>query len=828
MNPFAFAWRLFKRHWRAGELRILIFSVVVAVAAVSAVGFFTDRVQQALGRQSNQLLGADLALVSDHAITKAYLQKARQLGLATASAMVFPSMAIHGESSRLAEIKAVSSTYPLRGRLRISDTAYGHEHEIAAVPQAGTVWVEPRLLGQLHADIGDEIELGERHLKIVAVLRHEPDRGGDLFSIAPRLLMNESDVAGTGLIQFGSRVFYRMLLAGDDLQLKAFKAWATSRLQRGERLEDVSDARPEIRNVLTKARQFLGLSAMASVILASVAMALAGLRFITRNLDACAMMRCLGASQAFIVQTYLLQLLLVGLVGGLAGCVFGFLSQEILSRILGGLLLESLPTPSLLPVLQGLLTGVAVLLGITWPLLARLRNVPALRVLRSDLPLPAVSQFLAFLPAFAVLTGLVLWTAQDVKLGSIALAGMAGFLVLAALLTWLAVYLLRQAGRSQAGTWRFGVANLARHPVTSIATVAGFSLGLMALLLLTIVRGDLLRNWQATLPADAPNRFAINIQPDQLPQLRQYFAGEKLAIPTIQPMVKGRLMAVNERPLDVTKYDDRARRLAEREFNLSWSAEMQADNRIVAGRWWSTGEADQPQLSLEQGIAETLGLHLGDWLTYDIGGNSIKLQITSLRKVEWDSMRANFFAITPPGVLDQFPASYITSFYLGPQQDDVLNRLVREFPNVTVIDVAAIMTQVRSVMDRMANAVQFVFGFSLLAGVLVLYAALAATRDARMLEYTLLRVLGAKRRQMQLAMMTEFALIAALAGSVAACGAGAIAWVISRQVLHLAYRFDPMLMIWGIGLAVIVIPLAAWWGLRDTMNLPPRQILNSV
>jgi putative ABC transport system permease protein len=348
------------------------------------------------------------------------------------------------------------------------------------------------------------------------------------------------------------------------------------------------------------------------------------------------------------------------------------------------------------------------------------------------------------------------------------------------------------------------------------------------LLLLTIVRGDLLRNWQATLPADAPNRFAINIQPDQLPQLRQYFAGEKLAIPTIQPMVKGRLMAVNERPLDVTKYDDRARRLAEREFNLSWSAEMQADNRIVAGRWWSTGEADQPQLSLEQGIAETLGLHLGDWLTYDIGGNSIKLQITSLRKVEWDSMRANFFAITPPGVLDQFPASYITSFYLGPQQDDVLNRLVREFPNVTVIDVAAIMTQVRSVMDRMANAVQFVFGFSLLAGVLVLYAALAATRDARMLEYTLLRVLGAKRRQMQLAMMTEFALIAALAGSVAACGAGAIAWVISRQVLHLAYRFDPMLMIWGIGLAVIVIPLAAWWGLRDTMNLPPRQILNSV
>lgn len=828
MNVVAFAWRLFKRHWRAGELRILVFSVVVAVAAVSAVGFFTDRVQQALGRQSNLLLGADLALVSDHAISGAYLQKARLSGLAMATTMVFPSMAMLGESSHLAEIKAVSATYPLRGRLRVSDAAFGKEREISEIMQPGTVWVESRLLEQLHANVGDEIELGERQLKIAAVLRHEPDRGGDLFSIAPRLMMNESDVAGTGLIQFGSRVFYRLLLAGEDTQLAAFKTWAATQLQRGERLEDVSDARPEIRNVLAKARQFLGLSAMASVILAAVAMALAGLRFITRNLDTCAMMRCLGASQPFIVRAYLLQLLLVGLIGGLAGGVFGFLSQEILSHILSGLLLESLPAPSLLPVLQGLLTGIAVLLGITWPLLARLRDVPALRVLRSDLPMPTVSHVLAYVPAVVVLAGLVLWTAQDIKLGGIALAGMAGFLLIAALLTWLAVYLLRRMGRSQAGSWRFGVTNLARHQVTSIATVAGFSLGLMALLLLTIVRGDLLRNWQATLPEDAPNRFAINIQPDQLPQLRAFFASEKLEIPAIQPMVKGRLIAVNDRPLDVSRYDDRARRLAEREFNLSWSAGMQVDNRIVAGRWWRADEAGQPQLSLEQGIAEALGLHLGDWLTYDIGGNAVRLQITSLRKVEWDSMRANFFAITPTGVLERFSASYITSFYLQPQQENTLNRLVRAFPNVTVINVAAIMTQVRSVMDRMAYAVQFVFGFSLLAGTLVLYAALAATRDARTLEYTLLRVLGAKRSQMQKAMLTEFALIAVLAGSVAACGAGAIAWVISRQVLHLAYRFDPMLMIWGIGLAVVVILLAAWWGLRDTVNLPPRQILNSV
>lgn len=828
MSALPFAWRLCRRHWRAGELRILALSLMVAVAAVSAVGFFTDRVQQALARQSNLLLGADLTVVSDHAIPRHYLAEAQHLGLTTARTMIFPSMVTYRESSHLGEIKAVSAAYPLRGRLRVADSDFGREREISAVPQRGTVWVESRLLRQLGAAMGDDIELGARRFKVAAVLRHEPDRGGDLFSIAPRLMMHEDDVADTGLIQFGSRAFYRLLVAGEGPAVAAFKASAAHRLQRGERLEDVSEARPEIRNVLSKARQFLGLSAMTSVMLAAVAMVLAAIRFVGRNLDACAMMRCLGASQAFILRAYLLQLMIIGIAAGIVGCLVGYAAQEVLSRILGGLMLQGLPQPSLFPALQGLLTGLAVLLGVTWPLLSRLRNVPALRVLRSDLPSPAIRQGLAFLPAAAVLAGLVFWTAQDMKLGLIALGGMVGLLLLSALLAWLAVSLLRRAGRAQVGSWRFGVTNLSRHPVTSIATVSGFSLGLMALLLLTLVRGDLLRNWQATLPADAPNRFAINIQSDQLSALQQFFAGEGLAVPKIQPMVRGRLVAVNDRPLDVSKYDERARRLAEREFNLSWARDLQADNRITAGKWWSAGEVGQPLLSLEDGIAKTLGLNIGDRLTYDIGGTPIQLRVVNLRKVEWDSMRANFFAIAAPGVLDAFSASYITSFYLAPQQDEMLNRMVRTFPNVTVIDVAAIMTQIREIMDRMASAVQFVFGFSLVAGILVLYAALASTQDARALEYTLLRVLGARRRQMVLAMATEFFLVAVLAGLVAACGAAAVAWGVSRQVLNLPYTFDAMLLVWAVGLAIIVIPVAAWWGLRDTMNLPPRQILNSV
>jgi len=820
MNTLNFAWRLFKRNWRAGELRILAFAVVVAVAAITAVGFFTDRVQSGLARQSNLLLAADLALVSDHPVAAEYVEKARQQGLALAQTMQFPSMTTHGKESHLAEIKAVDPTYPLRGRLRITEAANAKLQNATQVPVPGTVWAEPRLLQLLGINIGDSVELGERTFKLAAILQFEPDRGGDLFSIAPRLMMAREDVAGTGLVQFGSRVSYRLLVAGESGAVENYRRWVEARLQRGERLEQVSDARPEIRNVLTKARQFLGLSAMASVVLAAVAMALAGMRFVSRHLDACAVMRCLGAAQGFILKVHLLQLLLIGVLGGVAGCCIGYLAQETLSRMLGGLVLESLPPPSMMPVVQGMGTGIAVLMGVVWPLLARLRDVPALRVLRSDLPPPAISRWLAFVPAAAVLSGLVLWTAQELKLGLIALGGFAGFMALASILAWAAMRLLHRVGRSQMGSWRFGAINLARHPAASIATISGFSLGLMALLLLTLVRGDLLRNWQSTLPPDAPNRFAVNIQSDQVSALRAFFASENMPAPVFQPMVRGRLIEVNGKPLDLSQFDERARRLAEREFNLSWAVQMQPDNRITAGKWWSSQATGQHLLSLEQGIAETLNLHLGDRLTYDVAGQELTLSVSSLRKVEWDSMRVNFFAVTPPGVLDNFPASYITSFYLPPQREDMLNRMVKRFNNVTIIDVAAILTQIRGMMDRMAYAVQFVFGFCLLAGVLVLYAALAATQDARALEYTLLRVLGARRRQMVLAMLAEFALIAALAGLVAALGAGVLAWGISRYALHLPYNFDPALLAWGMGGAMAVIPWAAWLGLRKTMDLP--------
>lgn len=829
MHTFTFALKQLRSAWRAGEIRVLLLALVLAVGAMTAVGFFADRVQSALGRQGGLLLGADLVVISDHPAPDLLQTHALELGLRTAHTMEFPSMVMLGEQGRLAEIKAVSARYPLRGKLTIADAPFAAPREAQGVPAAGEIWIEPRLTSLLGAGVGDELAVGERRLIVSAILQQEPARGGDLFSIAPRLMMNMEDVTSTGLIQYGSRVSYRLLLAGEAKALEGYRAWAQGRLERGSRIEDVSGARPEVRNALEKSRQFLGLASMASVILAMVAMSLAAFRFARRHLDTCALMRCFGASQNRILQVFLFQALLLGLAGSVIGCLIGFGAQEVLARLAGSLFLEKLPPPGWAPALSGMLAGMAAMLGVMLPHLLRLRGVPALRILRKDLGDRAVVPWLTWVPGIAVMLALVFWSARDAKLGAIVLAGLVALLLIACLVAAGTGLLLKSMLAGAGGTWRVGVANLLRRPGVGIAQVAGFSLGLMALALLTIVRGDLLASWQASLPADAPNRFIINIQPDQLKSVRDFFAQERRAPPEIFPMVRGRLVAINDAPLDTSRYvDERARRLAEREFNLSWAEKMQEDNRIVAGRWWRGDERGLALLSLEEGIAQTLGLRLGDTLTYDIGGNRISLKVQSLRKVEWDTMRANFFAVVPPGVLDGYPASYITSFHLPAGQEELLNRLVRQLPNLTVIDVAAILSQLRGIMDRMSLAVEFVFGFCMLAGVAVLYAALAATRDERVDEVAVLRVFGASRRQVRMTILIEFAGIGLLAGVVATVGASLLAWIISARLLHLPYAFNPYLALATILSGLLLVPAAAWLGLRRIVSTPPKQILQSV
>ena len=828
MKTLKLSLRLLLRDWRAGELGVLAIALIIAVGSVTTVGFFTDRIQQALSTQANSLLGADLVVVSDHPMATSLAAKAAQLNLQSASTTAFPSMVLHGERNQLAEIKAVSVGYPLRGALRVSPSAFAPDGFAVGIPAAGSVWVDARLLTQLGIRVGDTVQVGALNLIIGAVLTQEPDRGGDFFSIAPRLLMNLSDLKNTELVQAGSRASYRLLLAGGDREVSTFRNWAMSQLERGQKLEGVNDARPEVRAALTHAQQYLGLAALLSVVLAAVAVALAVRRFMQRHLDSCAIMRCLGASQALILSVYLLELCWLGISASLLGVTLGYFAQYALALWLGTLVTTSLPAATLLPAGQGLLVGMALLIGFSLPILLRMRQTSTLRVLRRDFGTSQGYAWASTLLGVSVLAGLLLWKAGEFRLGLYVLAGLAAVVLVAGLLAWLLMKGVATFSGYFAPSWRYGLANIRRRAWGSVAQIIAFSLGILSLLLLTLVRGDLMESWRATLPLDAPNRFLINVQPEQLAALDVFFKGQGLATPQFFPMVRARLTAINEQPVRASNYpEDRAKRLVEREFNLSSADQLQSDNTIVAGRWWSSSAPVSAQLSLEQGIANTLGLKLHDVLTYEVAGTSFSAQITSLRKVNWDSFRVNFFVITPPGLLANYPQSYITSLYLPDNRGAVLSKLVQTFPNITIIDVAAIMAQVRAIMERVAGAVEFVFLFTLASGLMVLYAAIAATRDERIFESVMLRVLGASRAQVLKGQFAEFVLIGVLSGLIAAFGASVLSYVLSTQVLHLPYLFNPWIGLIGVSSSAAGIALAGMLGTWRLLGQPPMLALRS-
>lgn len=837
MNTFALAMRMLRRDWQAGELRVLAAALIVAVTSITAVGFFTDRINQALHRQANELLGADLLIASDQPTAASVRDLARQHGLHSTETLDFRSMVVAGDNTRLAEIKAVSDGYPLRGTLRTAPQRFAPDAPAAGIPAPGTAWLDAALLTPLNLNVGDAITLGEAQLTVAAVLTHEPARGGDLFSIAPRLMLNSADVPRTQLVQPASRVRYHLLVAGDNAQdISAYRAAITPLLKTGERIESIEDARPELRSALTRARSFLGLAALVSVMLASVAIATATRRFVLRHLDNCAMMRCLGAVQRDITRLYVYQILVLGLTASLLGCSLGYAAQGVLVNVLGSMISAELPPPSLWPVVSGLLTGMITLLGFSLPPLLQLKSVSPLRVLRRDIGAPQISNLTAYGAGITALAALILWQAGEIKLGLYMLGGTVVTLLALGALTLLLMRGLRLLHRHHSGhnsvAWRFGMANITRRAQGSVVQVVGFGIGIMALLLLTLVRGDLLDDWQKSLPADAPNRFLINIQPDQVAPIRNFLANapgiERGSEPVLFPMIRGRLTGVNDKPITPENYtDERAQRLVAREFNLSWAADMQADNKIVAGAWWRETDPDKHVISIEEGLATTLGLKLGDSMRFSIAGSAFSATITSLRKVEWDSMHPNFFVLAPPGAFDTYPSSFMTSLYVPIDKPDIMNALVKTFPNVTIIDVAAIMAQIRQIMERVTLAVEYVFMFTLLAGLLVLYAAIQSTLDERIHESAILRTLGARRGQLLTGLFAEFATLGLLAGLVAACAATLLGYVLATQLFHLPYTFNPWLWIIGVTGGTLGVGLAGLLGTQFILRQPPLQTLRN-
>lgn len=820
--------RMLARDWRAGELRVLLVALLIAVASVTTVGFFGDRVRQLLLAQANQLMGADLVVTADRPLPDQFQREARRLGLTTVLVHRFPSMALAGERNLLVDVRAVDEGYPLKGELAIADQPRQQGRPVRSAPPPGTAWVDEPLLARLELAVGDPVALGKTSFRIAGVIVREPESAVGFINLGPRLIFNGADLPATQLIQPGSRINYRLMAAGPAAQVEAFRQFAAANLGPGQRVEGVRDARPEIRSALERAEKFLALSALASVVLAAVAVALAARRYLQRHFDSCAMMRCLGASQGLIMRLHGELFLALGVVASALGCLLGLAAQAGVALVLQPLVGTTLPTPGIGAALQGFATGFALLLGFAMPPLAALGRVPTLRVLRRDLGAPGGAGAAGYALGAATVGGLIFWAAGEPQLGTIVLAGAAGALALSGLLSWLMVRGLARLTTGVGGAWRIGLSNLRRRSLGTAVQVAALALGIMAMLLLTLVRSDLLYSWRASLPPDTPNRFLVNVQPDQTDALAQFFREQKMDVPPVFPMVRGRLVAINGKPISSADYaDERAKRLIDREFNLSWGERMQPDNRIVAGTWWRESDRGKPLFSVEEGISQTLGIRMNDTLTYDVAGVKLDGRVASLRKVDWDSFRVNFFVIAPPGVLNDYPASYVTSFYLPQERAEVMNRLIQRFPNFLVIDVAAVLAQVQAIIDQVVKAVEFVFLFTLVAGLLVLYAAISATRGERLMDAAIMRTLGAARKQLRAAQLAEFAAIGALAGVVAALGASAVSYAVATRVLNVPFHWNPW--VWGAGIVfgALGVAIAGWLGTRALVDKPPLRILNA-
>jgi putative ABC transport system permease protein len=562
--------RMLKRDWNAGELRVLALALFVAVTAVSSVGFFGDRVRQALTREAHQLLGADLLLVADHPFDAKFAAAARDRGLQVAEATTLISMARAGEQAQLVGLKAVSEGYPLRGKLRVAAAPNTPDEETTAVPPPGKVWVDERLVAAVDAKVGGTLELGDASFAIDRILTIEPDRGVQFFNIAPRVMMNARDLPATGLVQPGSRISYSLLFAGERPRVDDFEAWAKGALGRGESIQGLSGARPEIRAALERAQQFLGLTAMLAAILAAVAIGLSTRRYTQRHLDGYAVMRCLGASEAQLFRLFAWEFVALAVLACAAGLVAGLIAQEVLARFAAQLMAAALPRPSIVPALQGFVTGLALLLGFALPPLLQLKNVAALRVLRREVGAPRQVALVGYALGLATLAGLLLWYAGDRKLGLYVIGGFAAAFVAFAVVAFVALRLAASLAPIAGLSWRYGLANLRRRARSNTIQILSLALGLTAVLLLTFTRGDLLDAWRGKTPVDAPNRFVLNIQPDQREAVERYFASARLAVPHVYPMVRGRLTAINDRAVQVDDYEnERTRRLVEREFNLS-------------------------------------------------------------------------------------------------------------------------------------------------------------------------------------------------------------------------------------------------------------------
>ena len=830
MKALVFALRGFGRELRSGEVLVLLTAVALAVSALTAVGFLTDRIGKAVARQANEVLAADLRLRSQEPVPEEWSELAHDYDLETAETMSFPSVVFNGDENTLATIKVVSDLYPLRGKVRVSDEFFGEQRAVEGIPARGEVWADGVLLARVGAEVGDSLAIGELNLRVSAILTYRPDQSIGFASLAPTVLLNIADISSSGLIGEGSRVAYALLVAGNERQVFNFNEAIQDKLPKSVRVRDQEESNERAYNAADRAQRFLSLTAIISLLLSAVAVAMSARRFAHKRMDSVALMKSLGATQSFVISVALIQLVLLGVLGILVGSVVGLAAEEMLSRILLDLMQQAeLPRAGIRPVILASMSAMVLILGFALPSLIQLRNTPPLRVLRHDAMPPAPSRILVAGLALAAVAALLYRSVGDVRMLAIVIGGI---IVIAALLYLIGRGMVALLGRARSGVgvaWRYGLANVARRGRDSAIQVVAFGLGITALLLLTLVRTDLLEGWRQTLGDDAPNHFLINIQPHEIESVATIFEANNAAIPIFTPMVRARMTTINDESVKDREYpNEDGTWLVNREANLSWTSGLSASNEIVEGEWWPADYAGPPLVSIEVDAAKNAGLTIGDRLNFFIAGKEVEAEISSIRKINWDSFQPNFFIVLSPGALDGMPTTYISSMHIADGSQPMLINLIRSHPSISVIDLGAILEQVRSIIEKASLAVQAVFLFTLAAGIAVLFAAVQSTIDERRFESAILRVLGAKRSTVLAGVMAEFAALGTAAGILASAGASVLAYLVATQLFELPYEFSPAIWLAGVSAGIIVVCLSGYFAARGAVNARPADVLRRI
>jgi len=828
MKAVIYALRSFGRELRSGEVIVLLAAVALAVAALTAVGFLTDRIGRAVTRQANEVLAADLRLRTPDPIPSEWHEMAAEYGLESAETQTFPSVVFGGDLSSLATIKGVSDGYPLRGDVRISDDLFDAQRIVVGIPAPGSVWADGALMARLDVSVGDYVSVGESDMLIEAVLRYRPDQSIGFASLAPSIVIGTNDLPATALINEGSRVRYALLVAGEEGAVDEFWEEVEPTLPDSVRSRNREEGSDRANNASDRAQRFLSLTAVISLLLSAVAIAMSARRFAHRRMDTVALMKSLGASQNFVISAALVQLVLLGILGVVIGSILGFGVEQGVTEMLADIIQGDLPGVGFSPVLLACGSALILLIGFALPSLIQLRNTPPLRVLRHDEMPPQPSRlFVAGTSLLAVAVMLY----QAIGDGLMLLIVLGGMLVVSGALYAAGRGLVSVMGRSRGGVgiaWRYGLANVARRGRDSSVQVVAFGLGLTVLLLLTFVRTDLLEGWQRTLDENAPNNFLINIQPQERGSIAEIFQSGGVAAPTFVPMVRARMQTINGEDVKTREYPiEDGKWMANREQNLTWAETLSSTNELVKGEWWPVDYDGEPLVSLEEEAAMELGVEIGDELQFVVAGQEIALTVSSFRTVNWDSFQPNFFMVLSPGALDGYPSTFVAGLKVEEDRKDVLLNLVRKHPTVSVIDIDTILEQVKSVIDKASLAVQAVFVFTLAAGIAVLFAAVQSTIDERRFESAMLRALGVRRRTVLSGVLTEFAALGFAAGLLASAGASILAAVVAIQLFELEYNFN--LALWGAGLVggITLVCISGFVAARGAINAPPVDVLRA-